>query len=248
MKAADNLVGLHRFEENLRVNSLAAIDADPAMSDHWNFIAEAMNAIHAFTHDHVHRSEDELTLQYLGIRLFNTAGASIKLALSGYYQKAFHQVRDVLETSFLVDYLSTYPEKIDKWRRADKKARIVHFGPGVIRSALDRRDGYTSGGRTRIYGLISELASHPTYSGISPTTSGPEDMAHIGPFFDQKKLAVWLQEMALRLSPAALALMPAAENSDLELLATRMHYLRVLNAWWVKYRGLDIGRAIPRTP
>jgi hypothetical protein len=73
-------------------------------------------------------------------------------------------------------------------------------------------------------------------------------MAHIGPFFDQKKLAVWLQEMALRLSPAALALMPAAENSDLELLATRMHYLRVLNAWWVKYRGLDIGRAIPRTP
>jgi hypothetical protein len=136
MKAADNLVGLHRFEENLRVNSLAAIDADPAMSDHWNFIAEAMNAIHAFTHDHVHRSEDELTLQYLGIRLFNTAGASIKLALSGYYQKAFHQVRDVLETSFLVDYLSTYPEKIDKWRRADKKARIVHFGPASSAARL----------------------------------------------------------------------------------------------------------------
>jgi hypothetical protein len=29
------------------------------------------------------------------IRLFNAAGASIKLALSGYYQKAFDQVRDV---------------------------------------------------------------------------------------------------------------------------------------------------------
>jgi hypothetical protein len=247
MKAADNLVGLHRFEENLRVNSLAAIEADPVMSDHWNFIAEAMNAIHAFTHDHVHKSEDELTLQYLGIRLFNAGGASIKLALSGYYQKAFHQVRDVLETSFLVDYLSTYPDKIDKWRRADKKARIVHFGPGVIRSALDKRDGYTSGGRTRIYGLISELASHPTYSGISLTTSGPENLAHVGPFFDQKKLTVWLQEMALRLSPAALALMPAAESSDLQLLATRLHYLKVVNGWWSKYRGLDIGRTLPRT-
>ena len=112
-----------------------------------------MNAIYAFTHDHVHGSEDELTLQYLGIRMFNAGGASIKLALSGYYQKAFHHVRDVLETSFLVDYLSTYPEKIDKWRRADKKTRIVHFGPGVIRNALDKRDDCMSGERTRIYGL-----------------------------------------------------------------------------------------------
>jgi hypothetical protein len=70
--------------------------------------------IWAFTHDHVHGSENELTLQYLGIRLFNAAGASIKLAFSGYYQKAFDQERDVIETYFLVDYLSTYPEKIDE--------------------------------------------------------------------------------------------------------------------------------------
>jgi hypothetical protein len=243
MKAADNLVGLHRFEEDLRAKSLAEIEAAPVLSDHWNFVAEAMNAIYAFTHDHAHGSEDELTLQYLGIRLFNAGGASIKLALSGYYRKAFHQVRDVLETSFLVDYLSTYPEKIDKWRRADKKARIVHFGPGIMRSALDKRDGNTNGERTRIYGLLSELASHPTYSGISLTTSSPENLAHVGPFFDQKKLTVWLQEMALRLSPAALALMPAAETSDLQLLATRMHYLKVLNEWWSKYRGLDIEKA-----
>jgi hypothetical protein len=52
-------------------------------------VAEAMNAIYAFTHDHEHGSDNELTLQYLGIRLFNAAGASVKLALSGYYQKAF---------------------------------------------------------------------------------------------------------------------------------------------------------------
>ena len=205
-----------------------------------------MNAIYAFTHDHVHGSEDELTLQYLGIRMFNAGGASIKLALSGYYQKAFHHVRDVLETSFLVDYLSTYPEKIDKWRRADKKTRIVHFGPGVIRNALDKRDDCMSGERTRIYGLISALASHPTYSDTSLTTSGPENLAHVGPFFDQRKLTVWLQEMALRLSPAALALMPTAESSDLQLLATRMRYLKVLNEWWSKYRVLDIGKAAQR--
>jgi hypothetical protein len=111
MTATDNLTSLHSHEEELRATSLAAINADAALSDHWNLVAEAMNAIYAFTHDHVHGSENELTLQYLGIRLFNAAGASVKLALSGYYQKAFHQVRDLIETYFLVDYLSTYQRK-----------------------------------------------------------------------------------------------------------------------------------------
>jgi hypothetical protein len=130
MAATDNLSSLHKHEEELRAQSLETIKADAALSDHWNLVAEAMNAIYAFTHDHVHESQNELTLQYLGIRLFNAAGASVKLALPGYYQKAFHQVRDVIETSFLVDYLSTYPEKIDEWRRADKKMRVAQFGPG----------------------------------------------------------------------------------------------------------------------
>jgi hypothetical protein len=101
MSAIDNLVSLHNQEEELRAKSLEAIKGDATLSDHWNLVAEAMNVIYAFTHDHIHESENELTLQYLGIRLFNAAGASIKLALSGYYQAAFHQVRDVIETQFL---------------------------------------------------------------------------------------------------------------------------------------------------
>src|SRR6516164_7684017 len=121
MAATENLTSLHNHEEQLRARSLAAIKADAALSDHWDLVAEAMNAICAFSRDHPHGSEDELTLQYLGIRLFNAAGASVKLALSGYYQKAFHQIRDVIETYFLVDYLSTYPEEIDEWRQADRK-------------------------------------------------------------------------------------------------------------------------------
>jgi hypothetical protein len=100
--ATDNLTSLHDHEEGLRSRSLAAIKADAALSDHWDLAADAMNAIYAFSHDHPHGSEDELTLQYLGIRLFNAAGVSVKLALSGYYQKAFDQVRDVIETYFLV--------------------------------------------------------------------------------------------------------------------------------------------------
>lgn len=238
MAATDNLTSLHKHEEELRARSLAAIEAEASLSDHWNLVAEAMNAIYAFTHDHAHESENELTLQYLGIRLFNAAGASVKLALSGYYQKAFDQVRDVIETYFLVDYLSTHPEKIDEWKRADKKKRISHFGPGVIRNALDKRDGYTSGQRKKIYDFISELASHASYSGISLTTTGPANMAQVGPFFDEKKLATWLQEIAMRLSHAAVILASNPEGSDLKLLMTRKHYLDVVNKWWSKYRGM----------
>jgi len=39
----------------------------------------------------------------LGIRLFNGAAAVLKLCLSGYYQTAALQARDLLETVFLLD-------------------------------------------------------------------------------------------------------------------------------------------------
>jgi hypothetical protein len=173
VSANDNLISLHKHEEELRSKSIEEIKANSDLSDHWELIAEAMNLIYAFTHDHVHHSDNELTLQYLGIRLLNACGASIKLALSGYYQKAFDQLRDIIETYFLVDYLTTTPSEIAVWKAAGKKQRIAQFGPGAIRNALDKRDGYNTGGRKKIYDLISEYASHASYPGITLTTSGP---------------------------------------------------------------------------
>jgi hypothetical protein len=65
MMATDNLTSLHKHEEGLRARSLSATEADAALSDHWNLVAEAMNAFYAFSHDHAHGSENELVLQYL---------------------------------------------------------------------------------------------------------------------------------------------------------------------------------------
>jgi hypothetical protein len=237
MASIDNLTSLHKKEEELRARSLATIEADAALSDHWNLVAEAMNAIWAFAHDHVHGSEDELALQLLGIRLFNAAGSSIKLAMAGYYQGAFVHVRDVIETYFLVDYLSTYPAEIDEWRRADRKKRMAQFGAGRIRNALDKRSGYTSGERKRIYDTISEYATHASYPGMALITTAPENMARVGPFFDEPKLRSWLGEIAMRLSDAALVLLSNPNGTDMKLLATQAHYLGVINTWWSKYRG-----------
>jgi len=38
-------------EEQLRARSVAAIEANATLCDHWNSVAEAMNAIYAFAHD-----------------------------------------------------------------------------------------------------------------------------------------------------------------------------------------------------
>lgn len=237
----ENLDKLHGHEEQLRVESLALIAKRADLTDHWKLVEEAMNVIYAFANDHVHGSEDELTLQFLGIRLFNAAAVSIKLALSGYYQKAFVHVRDILETYFLVDHLRANPSDIQVWKNADKKRLSKEFAPRHIREKLDKRDRYTSGQRKAIYDLISEHASHATYRGFQLTTQG--GLGRIGPFVDEAKLQAWLEEMAKRFGHAAIVLLSDFEGKDVRLDLTRKHYLEVMNAWGAKYFGPSFPRA-----
>lgn len=140
--SAENLMTLHAHEETLRAGSLAIIDKSATLKEHFGVVHEAMNIVYGLTHDHLHRSDDELTLQMLGIRLFNASTVSVKLALSGYYQIAFAQLRDVVETYFLLDYFGTNKDKIAVWKMADKRQLKRKFGPNEIRDALDARDGF----------------------------------------------------------------------------------------------------------
>jgi hypothetical protein len=59
----------------------------------------------------------------------------------------------------------------------------------------------------------------------------------VGPFHDRKKLEAWLQELAKRLSHAAVILVHDHKGVDRVLLATRAHYLNAVNAWAAKYLG-----------
>jgi hypothetical protein len=229
----DNIDKLHAREEQLRFESMAIISAVENLRDHWGLVHDAMNAIYAFSHDHHHGSDDELTLQFLGIRLFNAAAASIKLALSGYYQKAFVHLRDILETYFLIDYLRSNPAQIAIWKNADNRTLKREFGPARIREALDKRDGYTSQQRKSFYDLVSQYASHATYRGFHLTTR--DGLGQIGPFIDKDKLQAWLEEMAKRFGHAAICLLADFEGRDDKLEVTRAHYLDVMNAWGRKY-------------
>jgi hypothetical protein len=56
-------------------------------------------------------------------------------------QIAFSGLRDFLETFFLVDYLVSFPEKIQEWKIADEKQLRKEFGPAAVRVARGREDG-----------------------------------------------------------------------------------------------------------
>lgn len=105
----------HGHEEKLRQESMALIASDPELSRRLEMIQTAMTLIFGYTIEHTSRSEDDTTMQLLGIRLFNAAASGVKLALSGYYQTAFHQARDIMETGFLLDYFRTYPKQSAVW-------------------------------------------------------------------------------------------------------------------------------------
>jgi hypothetical protein len=75
-------------------------------------------------------------------------------------------------------------------------------------------------------------------------TTGLANMAQVGPFFDEQKLRSWLGEMAIRLSHAAMLLLPNPDGSDMKLLLAQTHYLGVVNKWWSKYRGMK-PQAVP---
>ena len=191
----------HAHEEKLRAESMALIESDPDFGRRLEMIEKAMAIIFMFTIDHTSRTADENTAQMLGVRLFNAAGAGLKLALSGYYQPAFHQARDILETGFLLDYFRTSPAQISVWRTSDRAMRRKFFDPVKIRIALDDRDNDTEKRREAEYNKLSELASHATYRGFSLTSR--DGFGELGPFFEPINLKAWLEEMVLRLGPAA---------------------------------------------
>jgi hypothetical protein len=228
-----NLERLHEFEESLRPQNLALIEKSESLKDHLQVVGEAMNVLHGFTKDHVHRTADELTIQFLGIRVLNAAAVSIKLALSGYYQAAFMHVRDIAETGFLLDYFRSNRTKIAEWAAADNKKLKTDYAPFRIRDALDARDDFRGKKRGVIYALLSEHASHVTYRGFRFTSR--ENLGQMGPFVDEKKLVAWLEEMAKNLGHCALIYSAHFEQVSAELEGVKARYNEIINAWLAKY-------------
>jgi|SRR3989339_94299 len=236
---AENLESLHKHEEELRTKSVLEINADKSLKDQLDIIQESLNMIFDVTKSYKTEDRMELTIQYIGARLFNSIVTAIKLTLSGYYQNSVMLQRDIVELGFLLDYFLSDKSKIEAWMNSSTKERINKFSPATVRKALDDRDGFEGKKRQEIYKLMSEVATHPTYAGFKMLA--PDGKVHLGPFFDSKYLKHLTHELALRVPNFTVIYISHFENLPPTFLKVRVEYLAKIKEWAQRYLKSDLG-------
>ncbi len=229
----DNLRTLHQHEESVRVDGLAAITADEALSDHLQAVHDALDHLTVLLQVESTPGSDLHTLQLFVIRLFNTGASVLKLGLSGYYQTAFQLLRDSLELVNLVDLFRADPTIVSQWKAADDKRLKKNFNPAAVRTALAAFPQYAGQDRGKLYALFSGHAAHMTYKGFQLVAPGNSPTP--GPFFESKLLRALLEDMGRHMSHATIALSTMFEKSDLPVLLAKAAYIDGLNKYHQKY-------------
>jgi hypothetical protein len=231
--ALENLHSLHQYEEKIRSESLAAIAADSALSDHLQATHDALNYLTVLLEVKTQPGDDLHTLQLLVIRQFNVGASAAKLGLSGYYQHAFQVLRDSLELVNLVDLFRAEPAKVTEWRTADERQLAKTFSPRAVRDALAKLPEFSGQDRKRLYALFSGIASHATYKGFQ--LIAPGNSPRFGPFFDKKLLKALLEDLGKLLSHAALSLGRPFEHAELPIQLAKADYIESLRRYYEKH-------------
>jgi hypothetical protein len=224
-----NLERMRQEEDSIRASALLHINADVALKDRIALVHDSLDAVFTYTHDHKNLDDDELVLQRLGIRLFNSGACALSLLPSGYYQNSALQLRDLLETGFLIDYFRTEPAKIKVWQNSNDQERQKLFGPKVIREALDRRDEFSEGNRAKAYKVLSNYSAHPTHAGFK--LFSPNWMSKITPFFDGTYTKAMVEKLVKHFAGAAEVYVKSFPRIAPELDLVRRQYFEDLGRW-----------------
>jgi len=225
-----NLRNLHGGEEELRRKATALVEDNNRLALHLSVIEHAMDLADILRQLLIDE-EDMKVVQVLGMRLFNAFGASVKLALSGYGQNSALIMRDILETVFLLDLFKGDRTAIERWRFADKKARMKNFSPVRVREALDARDGFQGKKRAALYEQFSVLAGHPTMESVAMMRPQKGGDAVIGPFIEANSLEAVLSEMGRLAVQAGEILNAFFPETRSNALAARVSFARVKRNW-----------------
>lgn len=236
MSIPDNLTRLHYKEEELRAESLRRIGELPDLAAHLNIIERVMDLIFALLPSIRVTDEDELHLGNLGIRCFNALAASLRLMLGGYYQASALHIRDLLETTFLIDYFSTDRALVTQWRTMSDRDRKIAFKPITVRDALDKRDGFTTRKRKEAYELLCKLAGHATPEGAVMLAPDPSiGTVHCGPFLETTALDAVLSEAAKTAIQAAGAFRQVIKADGIDAHAARIGFMHEEAAWLKRF-------------
>jgi hypothetical protein len=218
---------LHEGEASIRGKTKEAIARSNDLLWHFNAIAAAMTAIDHFSRSYAHTGDDELTIQLLGARLFNSSAGAVQGLMGGYYQNSVILQRDLLEVTFLIDFFRSNGERIAEWRGCTEGERNKKFSAYLIRTALDDRDGFTERKREAHYKLLCSAGAHASWQGfalLQPTHGGK---ARVGPYFAERALdaaALELAKICLTAAEVFLSCGPKhAAPSLSQLSASRVH-------------------------
>lgn len=229
-----NLESLHKQEEQLREKALEKINNDPDFELHLQMIEAAMDLSESFRKSY--GNDEELSiLKVLSIRTFNAFGASLKLAFSGYNQNAALQMRDILETVFLLDYLLMEKEHILDWWNADNKSRRTKYTPSKIREALDKRDGLKNNKRRDTYLMFCELAGHPNRHMTHMLKPTPDSDIAAGPFMEITGFKATISEMAKLAIQVGTSINSYMEQSYSIINESQTRFLLVATRWRKNY-------------
>jgi len=233
----ENLESLNKEERDIRTQAILHINSEEILKDHLDIVYASLDMIMDMT-GHKSQSEDEQIIQYLGARLFNSIVSALNQALSGYYQGSFIFLRDILETGFLLDYFTIDKSKIADWRDCTDRERYNKYKPGIIRKALDDRDGFEGKKRGKVYQIMCEYAAHPTYPGF--TLLAPDGYVKTGPFFNEKYLKSAIEDLAKYVPNFVVIYISHFKNRSPQILRADMDFLDKIKEWAKKYRGMDL--------
>lgn len=239
-----NIISLGEHEAQHRAKSLEIIAADEALLDHLHVIEAAMAATYAHVIDQADRIPDELTLQKLGIRLFNDLASTLSQGLAGYYQQAFDTLRDLVELQFLFDDFSGDRSRIGRWTSLARREREKEFSPRAVRERLDARYSHVGQKRRAVYQRFCMLASHPSPEGFVLTA--PNGDARLGPFIEPRFVKALMDETAVVGLQATInftSLLPA--HTDQERQA-KQAFLHRGGPWLEKYLPNEVEEAVTR--
>jgi hypothetical protein len=230
-----NLLLLHQGEETLFDRTLRMVEAYPDLADHLAITERAMDVLDMLR-QHYQGNDDERAISHLGIRVFNGLATAWKLMASGYYQAATLILRDIIETTNLVNAFHVDRALVEKWRKADRKILKRDFAPAAVRKILDEAAGLGKSRREEIYIKFSTLAGHPTLDGFAMLR--PKDMdAHIGPFSDLTALRAVVEEMGMLAPQAGFAFSVYLDTSQDQCRQTAHYFMSGAMDYSGKYLG-----------
>jgi hypothetical protein len=244
MVFSENFDLLHKGEEFIRSKSKEAIQKSDVLLLHLNMVAASTNLIDHFARAYSHQSEDQLVIQLLGIRLFNSTAGAVQGLMAGYYQNAVMQLRDILEVTFLLDYFRSDKTLISTWKGCSESDRNKQFSAFKVRTTLDERDGFTQKKRMEHYQLLCNLGAHASFQGFELLRPSAGGYAHCGPYFADRALDATLSEMAkIVVGAAGVFTMFFVPRGALDL-ETKLHFMEAQSEWFEKFFGrpLDVGQ------